>query len=695
MIIGAEIKIYNDLEYSVIHMNGRTFIQIGKYLGKEKTVIIPEIIEGLPVERMGETFYNCVFLEKVVLPDSITKIDERVFQNCVNLVDVNIPKGVKNISFYAFDGCEKLEHIELHDQITEISSYAFSRCTSLKTVKLPKQLNRIYGRAFLNCTLIENVEFPEELVNFDCDVFKNCPKMQDEQGFVIVKDRILLSYYGNDENVVIPNYITHINLFAFYKNKKLKSVILPENLKVIGGSAFRDCVNLDNVIVPPNVEVIEMQAFSGCENLTEIYIPESVMKFRTKTFAGCNNLKKIIFEHSKELSKTVTVTKTSFPFNENEINPHPILLKSWSKEQIEKLNFTKLSRFDELDADTQKLFKAELSKKTLRDTVFLKGTSADISKYFELGIKVKLIDLDAYLEHSIKNQNTEITAILLRYKDEKFSTNEKEKFQENKDLIEVGLELPTLTQLKQKWDLKNKNGCIEIYRYKGKNIEEVITNTTKRGAEIKYLPYEVLSKLSNRNQGRFLGKGEFRNLQQFEPLEKIIFANGDELILTEDFYKSSIKVLEIPPNIETIESYLLLGFENVEKVIMTDDVLVISSDAFNHAINLKEVVLSKNIIKIKEAGFFYCTSLENIILPPKIKHIDGCAFQDCHSLTEIFIPKSLKNLKNNVFLNCKNLKKVILESADTVCDKEAFKNCESLEFVGVDGGENIIEQFKI
>lgn len=610
MIIESETKVYNDLEYSIINIFDRTYIGIGKYLGKEKTVSIPEIIDGMPVGMIGETFYGCDFLEKVVLPDNITRIKERAFQNCINLVDVNIPKGVNVINFYTFENCKKLEHIELHDEIKEILGYAFSGCVSLKTVKLPKKLERISAKAFSNCTSIENVEFPQELISFDCDIFKNCPKMQDEQGFVIVNDSILLSYYGEDENVVIPSYITHINLFAFSKNKKLKSVILPDALKVIGASAFRQCVNLEKIIVPPNVEIIDMEAFWGCEHLTELYIPASVQKFRTRAFAGCETLKKICFEHTTEQSRSVTVTKTSFPFNENELNPHPILIKSWTKVQVEKLNFTKLSRFDELDVDAQKPFKVELSKKALRDAIFLKGTSADISKYLELGIKLKLVDIDAYLEHSIQNKQTEITAILLRYKDEKFSVDEKEKYEENKDLVEVGLKLPTLAQLKQKWDLKNKNGCIEIYGYKGKNLEEVIPDTTPKGIPIKYLPYEVLSSLANLNQGRFLGKGDFSNLPQFAPLEKIIFTNGDELILTEDFYKSSIKVLEIPPNIEHIEGCSFADFHSLTEIFIPKSLKEIEGNVFLNCKNLKKVILeSTDTIYDKEA-FENCESLE-------------------------------------------------------------------------------------
>ena len=65
-----------------------------------------KIPKGATIGRAA--FASCDALEKVVLPEDMTEIDEYVFSGCTQLRCVKIPEGITKISFMAFAACESL-----------------------------------------------------------------------------------------------------------------------------------------------------------------------------------------------------------------------------------------------------------------------------------------------------------------------------------------------------------------------------------------------------------------------------------------------------------------------------------------------------------------------------------------------------------------------------------------------------------
>lgn len=88
------------------------------------------------------------------------------------------------------------------------------------------------------------------------------------EGFNI-RNGELLGYYGEEENLTVPEGVTSIHKLAFYKNKYLRSITLPESLIGIGESAFTCCYNLEKVVIPESVTDIGPCAFSCCEKLAD------------------------------------------------------------------------------------------------------------------------------------------------------------------------------------------------------------------------------------------------------------------------------------------------------------------------------------------------------------------------------------------------------------------------------------------
>ena len=90
-------------------------VKIKEYIGKDKEVVIPSEIDGMPVTSIGGcSFSSNKFVESVTIPDSVTEIGS-----------------------WAFSGCTALASITLPDCLTEIGGWAFRNCTKLTTVTIP------------------------------------------------------------------------------------------------------------------------------------------------------------------------------------------------------------------------------------------------------------------------------------------------------------------------------------------------------------------------------------------------------------------------------------------------------------------------------------------------------------------------------------------------------------------------------
>ena len=65
-------------------------------------------------------------VENVLIPNSVTDIEENAFDGSVNLKLVRLGKSVKTIKKNAFFMCSNLKHITLKNNVTTIGESAFA-----------------------------------------------------------------------------------------------------------------------------------------------------------------------------------------------------------------------------------------------------------------------------------------------------------------------------------------------------------------------------------------------------------------------------------------------------------------------------------------------------------------------------------------------------------------------------------------
>ena len=238
----------------------------------------------------------------IVIPDEVTYM--------------NRTRKVTSIGTYAFYNSYGLTSITIPNSVTTIGSYAFYNSYGLTSITIPNSVTTIGESAFEDCTGLTSVTIGNSVTSIERSAFKGCNKLEK----VIVSDiaawcSIKFEYYQDsnplcyahhlysDENteikdLIIPNSVTSIGNYAFYKCSGLTSVTIPNSVTTIGNLAFDECTGLTSVIIPNSVTSIGNYAFSFCTGLTSVTIPNSVTSIGSYAFEYCTGLTSVIIPNS-------------------------------------------------------------------------------------------------------------------------------------------------------------------------------------------------------------------------------------------------------------------------------------------------------------------------------------------------------------------------------------------------------------
>lgn len=183
-----------------------------------KDVVIPSVIEGVPVNTINEdAFGENSVIRNITIPSFMTtKLSYPILKDCQNLENIYVEnegtyfRDIDGV-LYSKDLKELIYYPPCHGQIYTI----------------PEGTEIITANAFMDCDLSE-VEFPVSLSTIGTEAFRNC--------------------------------------------SLLKEIILPEGLEYIDKNAFSFCESLETVFVPASVKQIENGAFRESPKLSKITI---------------------------------------------------------------------------------------------------------------------------------------------------------------------------------------------------------------------------------------------------------------------------------------------------------------------------------------------------------------------------------------------------------------------------------------
>jgi len=335
-------------------------VYAGKVAYKYKGTMPANTVISLKTDTKGISRYafaNCTGLINIIIPDSITWIEDNTFSSCKGLTFINIPNHITSIGNNAFYN-SGLSSFTITDSVTSIGydaffntpwfnnqpdgmvyagkvaySYkgempintsftlrpdtkgiggnAFMYCKGLTAVTIPDSVTSIGDSAFDNCTGLTSIIIPDNVIQIGIGVFLNCTGLSTViigRGLSSIGD-FAFSAVGLIQIIVDKDNesFTSLNGVLFNKSKTLLiqypqsksgAYDIPTGVISVGCWSFGNCTALTSVTIPYSVTTIERYAFYYCESLTSIIIPNSVTTIEENAFECCYELTSIVIPDS-------------------------------------------------------------------------------------------------------------------------------------------------------------------------------------------------------------------------------------------------------------------------------------------------------------------------------------------------------------------------------------------------------------
>ena len=315
----------NDFKYSYNY--GSTLANIYGYTGNSEYVKIPSKINGYTITGINtQAFKNNKKLKGIIIPDTVTYVEDSLFSGCISLTDVDLGKGITVITNGMFYNCKNLESLTIPEQIERFydrysytgnsSDKPFEGCVNLKNIyfkakdislvrylSLPSLTNIVIGstveslpdRAFSGYKYLENVTFENGLLVLPNECFKNCTGLKS----ITLPDSMMSvgkSAFENCYNIKSVTFSENLNTIAdsaFKGCSSIENLSFNKNLRGIGNNAFEECSSVKNVTFNDSLNTIGESAFANCSSVEKVDLPESVSSVGKDAFEGCKAIKNI------------------------------------------------------------------------------------------------------------------------------------------------------------------------------------------------------------------------------------------------------------------------------------------------------------------------------------------------------------------------------------------------------------------
>ena len=470
---------------------------------------------------------------KVVIPDGVTEIGDNAFRACSRLSSVTIPECVSSLGKTVFKECKGLRSVYFSNGLKSVGNRCFEGCSALKSVVLPDSISSMGAYVFAYCTNLVNITLPRNLKEIGQRMFLGCERL---------------------EEINFPEKLDSIETAAFWFCDNLKNINLPKSIRSIGDCAFQ---------------------YSG---LTSVEIPESVTYIGEKAFDSKTKIKIIMFG-TPDLDKDCI--KDAF------LAPHMPLNKisAPTLKHLAVLGWILSTEHDPcVDEKVEKSFQKYWETRLDAYIDEIKQDDRILPALVEKQI-LTLDQTDKLLE--LFSENAEVTAMLLDYKNQKFSNETIEANEEKK--IEKEIRGPSMAAvLRKNWISRTLfDDTVQLNSYKGEDVEVVVP--------------EQIGRKSVSRIGDYC----------FNP--------------SADAWTTNRRV----NNKETRYQ--------ITSVTIPGQIKEIGIRAFEGCWGLENIVLNEGLLYIGEEAFCWCKTLKTVVIPQSVECIFYGAFFGCEKLTDIYI----------------------------------------------------------
>ena len=671
-------------------------------------------------------FVNCSSLTNVTLAEGIESIGYRAFGNCINLENINLPNTLTSIDGYAFSGCSKLNSLNMSDGLLSIGEKAFLCCSLIENIIVPSTVTSIGFGAFSGCTSLESITLPfageKQYVStavyqypfgyiFGNGNYEGCIKVS--QSYKSNSGVNSTDYYIplSLKEVIITNG-TYLQYGAFMNCTYLEKITLSDDLTNIPDYAFSGCTSINNIIIPDGVNEIGISSFSNCTSFTEIAIPSGVTSIGKNAFNGCTSLTKII------IPDTVT-TIADGAFKDCNLLTSAGLIGSEANYQFGWTTDIPANAFSGLNyltnitlpENVENIGANAFSGCTLLTSLTLPNKLTSIGEGTFSGFtSLKNITFGDDLTEIGKNAFngcTSLTEVVLplgltTIGERAFNgCTSLEKLVINENVSSIGYNA--------------FNGCTKLItagaigsesNYQFAWDEEIPTNAFCNCSNITSidLPNTIISVGENAFYGckalkditipsnlENIGKMAF----YYCSIETVVFPDTLKSIGNSAFGQCSFVNITMPTLVipylasqstktititsgTSIKENAFYGYYRLSSVTLPDTITSIGKKAFYNCSALTSIVIPNGVTGLASSTFEGCTSLETISMP-KVTSIADSAFRGCSSLNNIDFSNNTYSIGEYAFINCTSLKSIEIESSYSITiGKSAFSGCTSL-----------------
>lgn len=217
-----------------------------RYIGTGGDVVIPSVINGRTITKIGELAFWQSPVDSVVVPGT-----------------------VKTIDGWAFYDCNQMQRLTLEEGVTTLGEVSFYYCENLREVNLPQSLTKIYEEAFAYCLSLEEIVLPSSLITLEYGVFHACENLK---------------------SIVIPDSVTTLGDWAFYNCSSLVDVTLSTQIKKLDDGVFSRCTSLLELTIPEGVTTVNDMAFLGATQLKQVFFPSTITTMGEYLFGNSESI---------------------------------------------------------------------------------------------------------------------------------------------------------------------------------------------------------------------------------------------------------------------------------------------------------------------------------------------------------------------------------------------------------------------
>lgn len=285
-------------------------------------VVIPPMIDGVEVLKIGENCFKGSEIVAVYVPDTVVEIGDMAFYDCYHFKKFRMGKNIIAVGEFAFSGTE-LEEIKINNNvINDYGNFVFYN-TRFEKLTIDDEVDmdlllKNWNRLGIDPSAIPNIKHKKNFYYLESNKtvygltgYYDANRMSidsTELGIERINDYL---FYGDLRlntkgagDYYFGSSVKYIGSYAFY-NAQISGLYLPEGLEEIAEYAFMNSA-IEYLNIPNSLVKIAADAFLNTD-IKKIELDENENRFNDdwEVIGFPSEIKPIIAEYNEPLIKIV------------------------------------------------------------------------------------------------------------------------------------------------------------------------------------------------------------------------------------------------------------------------------------------------------------------------------------------------------------------------------------------------------